>query len=1017
MGTDTDRYRILRVAGRGQRALVFAAEDTVLGRTVALKRAVDVAAGASLRAEAVRVARVHSPHVVAIHDLLDGDPVILVLEWLEGATLRTRLHAGRPRPADVALWVTQLLAGLEALHAAGVVHGDVKPENLWIGSDGGLKLLDIGAGGEATALYAAPEVGAGDPPTPAGDLYAAATVAWEMLAGRTPFDAADAAELAARKRTRAAPAVGTAGANAPLAVEAWLGRALAIAAAQRFATAADAGLAWRHAMAEAPGTAAPGQVVLHPAAAALLRNVAGAARARRGFTGLVTGLPGAGKSTLLATGAREARAEAVWVLEVRRAPTARRRFVDWHVAARRALRGHRDLPARALLVPIGTGGEIAVQDRVVAALAGLAQRQPVLVACDEPSSCDAATRRLVVRLAHEAAAAGFAVAVAADAVRRRRSAMATWSALADCATDCVELRDPDDEAFRAFVAARLGVVSVSDALVAHVRARTGGNPKLAVALLRGLRHAGALQRVDDAWLFRPERVQPGLPADATAVLERGVVGLPAAPGRLLVTAAVHGSEFDAAIVAAVAGSPAAAVEQSLHEIARERGVVRGDGAVWRFVPPLLAEALCERLAPATRAEMHRRFAAALQAGTTPDEAAIGTHLDRGGEPERALPHLERAAHAALERGDARAAIDCATRACRAADTQLDSEAAVRRRVELGLLRARGLHVLAAWDDAIGELETTIMLARAWGFEALAMRGLRAQGQVEYARHRYDDAVACYLAAQACAARASDDLELHELALQVGNIHFERGSLDAAATEYERALVWADAHGATELGARAANNVALVESLQGRKHQAVEYFNRSRERFVALGRDAAVARIEQNIGQIYLELHNWAEARNFFRRAVERSERTGEDALLAVSCLDFAEATLRLGSAAEAAPAVERALAISRERGDTVGVANAQRLQAQLAAAAGDVGAAETLLVDAIDKLAALGEALHLALSWKDLGAVRLQAGRHDAAREALAEAHQRFASLDAPQHAAEVEALRARCREESACRP
>jgi tetratricopeptide (TPR) repeat protein len=370
----------------------------------------------------------------------------------------------------------------------------------------------------------------------------------------------------------------------------------------------------------------------------------------------------------------------------------------------------------------------------------------------------------------------------------------------------------------------------------------------------------------------------------------------------------------------------------------------------------------------------------------------------------------------LAAGDADGAVTCATRACRAAERAVDNEAAVERRVELGLVRAQGLHAQAAWDEASAELEHILTLARAWGLDAATLRIVRALGQIEYARHQYDAAINRYLTARECAQQLGNDLESHEIALQIGNIHFERGELEAAARAYEGVLNWAETHDHAELGARAANNVALVESLQGRKQQAVQYFNRSRQRFVALGREAAVARIDQNIGQIYLELCNWAEARNFFRRAMDACERTHEDALLAVSCLDFAEATLRLGDAGEAAPALERALVISRERGDAVGVANAQRLQAQLAAAAGDVAAAETLLVEAIDKLAAVGAALHVAVCWKDLGAIRLRSGRHAAARAALDEAQRRFASLDAPQHTAEVQALRSRCGEESACR-
>jgi len=179
----------------------------------------------------------------------------------------------------------------------------------------------------------------------------------------------------------------------------------------------------------------------------------------------------------------------------------------------------------------------------------------------------------------------------------------------------------------------------------------------------------------------------------------------------------------------------------------------------------------------------------------------------------------------------------------------------------------------------------------------------------------------------------------------------------------------------------------------------------------------VARLDQNIGQIYLELGNWAEARNFFQRAMEESEASGQQALLAVACLDCAEANFRLGARAEAATAVERALAISRECGDEIGIANSYRLQASLAAAAGDTAAAEARLLESIERLQRLGQALQLGVCWKELGAVRLQAGRPGPAAAALAAARQVFASLDAPQHAAEVEALQTRCGTVPACPP
>jgi tetratricopeptide (TPR) repeat protein len=398
-------------------------------------------------------------------------------------------------------------------------------------------------------------------------------------------------------------------------------------------------------------------------------------------------------------------------------------------------------------------------------------------------------------------------------------------------------------------------------------------------------------------------------------------------------------------------------------------------------------------------------------------AAIGWHRYHAGEPQAALPYLVLAGEAALAQHDPATALVSLDLACRAADLQQSSEADVARRLHLGLARSRALQRLAAWDAAGDELEPLLVLARGWGQDAAAIRILRAQGEIEYARGRFDEAILRWLEAQAGAATCGDENQFHELALQIGNIHFEQGTLDAAAAEYQRVLEYATRTGQAELEARAANNVALIESIQGRKQAAVQYFNRSLERFRALGRIDAMARLNQNIGQIYLEFGNWAEARNFFQRSMEECEASRQPALLAIACLDCAEANLRLGAHAEAAAAAERALSISRECGDEIGIANAHRVQASLAAAAGDPARAEARLLESIDTLQRLGQPLQLGLCWKELGAVRLQAGRAEPAAAALDQARALFASLDAEQHVADVDALRARCKAVNACPP
>src|SRR5262245_41320412 len=224
-----ERYTLLGEIGRGRRAAVFAARDTLLDRRVAIKRALRSQDEALLLEEARRLARVGSPRVVRLLDVLPGPPFGLVLELFEGQTLRERSRDSNPiAAAETMQRVEQLLEALVDLHAAALVHGDIKPENIACPADGGpVRLLDVGVLGDATALYAAPEASPGRTPVASDDVYAVAVVAFELVCGRPPFDASDAAELAVRKRSHDAPTASSVGATPGSEVESWLLRALA----------------------------------------------------------------------------------------------------------------------------------------------------------------------------------------------------------------------------------------------------------------------------------------------------------------------------------------------------------------------------------------------------------------------------------------------------------------------------------------------------------------------------------------------------------------------------------------------------------------------------------------------------------------------------------------------------------------------------------------------------------------------------------------------------------------------
>jgi len=1001
-----ERYRIERELGVGRRARVFEATDMLLGRRVALKCA--LLPGQHLAEEALRLARCPEGAAVHLYDFLPGHPATLVLERLEGTTLRAHRAASGAGLAAIAPIIESALTAVVALHGAGLVHGDLKPENLWIEPTGRVRLLDLGAepcaGGDGTALYQAPEIARGEVPSAAGDLYALAVIAFELLARRPPFDASDAAELAVRRARQAAPSLHAAGATVPESIASWVARGLERDPSARFAGAESALAAWREATARVTSAAATtddaGVVILHPEAATRLRALVTAATS--GSAVVLRGETGIGKSALLGV-ADAARARDACVVLVRPTLVKRRAFLDWDTAASAVnpALGSADAPWHDIPAAIA------------AALATIALHRSTWVLVDDPDALDGATRRLVLHLARDAPALGIHVVVTMDTTRPRRAARWMRQALEALALPGLELCEIATGEWSRFLAHHLGGGSVSDVLCTHVVQRCGGNPRHAQWIVENWREHGALRRDGDAWIFRPAQVPAELPPALERAFANWQAELTPMECSILAAGSLQGSRFDAALVSELEALPANDVRRCLVELARARGIVRLHDTGWEFRTPLLVPFWRARLDPRLRRDGHRRIAASMCTHGDPDPLVIGEQLALAGDRASALPHVLHVARAALADRDAGVALH-ALDLLRDAPEPASEDAAAAAAATLRL-RAEALQLLADWDDAVEVLERALMLARAWGLGAVEIEVLRSLGSIDYDRSRFEEAVARYRDARTAAETQNDVRELHEIDLKLGNIHFERGRLQEAAAAYEGVLAFATAAGDVDLEARAACNVGLVESIRGRKQQAIALFDRSLQRFRQLGRHDAVAQLHQNIGMIYFELGNWAEARNFFSACMQQCETSGQDALFAVAAVDYAEATIRLGAAAGARDPLDRALAISRERGDELGVANAYRLQGQLAAAGGDRAGAEERFATCLAMLDRLGQPLHCGLAWRDLGAARLHAGDPAAARDALLEARRIFASLAAAQHVAEVETLWARCGEVPAC--
>lgn len=259
-----DRYRLVEALAAGSMGAVWRALDTTSGRTVAVKIAgLECLRDPTFRErslrEAGRLARLDHPHVARVLDVGEDDGFpFAVLDHLSGGNLREHVErVGGPDRrlplADVATWVVPLADALDFVHAHGVVHRDVKPENVLFAADGRVVLVDFGIAKEAgrersltpsdtlvgSAVYVAPEGVREEPVTGAFDQYGLATMVYEALCGEPPWSGPLGAMLRA-KALEDAPCVSTRrpDAQVPAHAAAALRRALARSPRDRFPSCA-----------------------------------------------------------------------------------------------------------------------------------------------------------------------------------------------------------------------------------------------------------------------------------------------------------------------------------------------------------------------------------------------------------------------------------------------------------------------------------------------------------------------------------------------------------------------------------------------------------------------------------------------------------------------------------------------------------------------------------------------------------------------------------------------------------
>jgi tRNA A-37 threonylcarbamoyl transferase component Bud32 len=258
-GVLPERYSEPRLIGHGGMGDIYLAEDRQLGRKVAVKVlaerfARDEALRSRFTREASAAARLSSePHVVTIYDVgeFQGHPFI-VMEYLGGGTLGERARDRAVHPHEALDWLHHVAQALDAAHARGIVHRDVKPANLLFDDRGEIRVVDFGVArvidettGQLTAAgtvlgtagYISPEQASGEPASAASDLYALGIVAYELLTGGRPFERGSATAEAYAHLHEPVPPASERGVGLPRSIDAVFSRALAKDPAQRYPSA------------------------------------------------------------------------------------------------------------------------------------------------------------------------------------------------------------------------------------------------------------------------------------------------------------------------------------------------------------------------------------------------------------------------------------------------------------------------------------------------------------------------------------------------------------------------------------------------------------------------------------------------------------------------------------------------------------------------------------------------------------------------------------------------------------
>ncbi|NUN52005.1 MAG: tetratricopeptide repeat protein, partial [Planctomycetaceae bacterium] len=1054
IGSVVGPFRILSELGRGGMGTVYLVEaleptDALpAGRHAALKLFHshlhgDADTERRFLQEADLGSRIESEHVVrtlsaGTLDLPGRGPTRwLAMEVVHGQTLRELLREIGPFPEPLALLLArQAAAALAAVHDAGIVHRDVKPENLLVTADHRLKLMDLGVAriqeaslrishtGEflGSLPYAAPEQFEGTVEVDArADIYSLGVVLYELLTGRNPFAAADPFASIRRHMEVIPDKPGMVNPQISHLLEELVMTCLEKRRDDRFPSA------WALLEALEQGASsrwwlARQTVSIKPAGLRVVRRIRvpretgvfgrdreievleecfRAASRGNGQVVAVVGEPGIGKTRLLdELAARLEAGDAPFqYLHGSTPPEGPVRPLQPFSEALLERLGQEErlapdlerlLPGMKVLVPAfvaflrggppPAGAEPLTRDSMLTVAAevfrALSAEAPLVLVVDDLHFADEETRRLFAYLARLAQDLPMVLVCTARPERSLAEFLSGLEMLPGGKR--LTLGRLGTKESVALLREYFGAAKAVDELGLRILEKADGNPFFIFEIVRGLRERGTLTAQPDGTLAAKMGVtEVDVPSSIRDLLMLRLAELDEDDMDVLHAAAVQGFEFDPEVVADSLAADRLPVLKRLGSLERRHRLVRHLGYRYRFDHHLVREMIYEDLGPALREEYHRLVAEALRQRAAPPEV-VASHFFRSSRPADGLPDLLPGIArlmAAFQNENGAALCRLGLRSLQGAGPEAE---ATRFEVILHL---------AGFLDRLGhreEQERCLVEARdSMGGLGGADRATRLfdcfsllyanTGRFEEARQAAESALR--------AAREARDVRGETRASKsLGMVAWSLGRLDDARSLYERSLALARQMGDQREEGDALNNLGTVAQNTGDYEGARAFNEKALGIQREIGNRSGEARSLSNLGIVAYYLGHYAEAREFHEQALRIRREVGDRQGESNSLNNLGAVAHYLGRYDEARGYHEQSLLIKRQSGDRAGEATALNNLGNVAYAQGSLPEAERLHSRAVEIRRSIGDVRGQAYSVANLGLILQDMGRLGEAR-------------------------------------